>query len=707
MHVAAMDTVYYHKGVSSKVQFLQTTPTLGHLAFVDFAPVTVSYLTNIIYISLLHIDKVSVRCLVSFNPMSFQTRPSAMVILTKLHHDLLLYLCDFLDAASILNFSLTCKRFHQLINENEAYWKLRYYKEFALDEDWCEGAWLEWHNEQTTPKQSTSTSQSLKTLGQKATRDWSHVNWSKAYYRRQMIYKHLINGSWSKRYWDIPVDDPDKELLCISGMSPRATVISKNDRTRNWLVRHDIGLPGLKPGQLAWSELLLPTDTIGEITKILDIGVSNRHVVMECTINKSSNSDKPSSGEIYKRNAIIAWDIQNISKVVPLYIQRDDEANARAYLTRLSFCGDWILGLIYLSHHRFRDTSHRYFIYDFKRASHYSFGSVYTFSHAHIQSATEDYAQVIVLHFNLDDMEVWDEDFTMTNDKPSGLRIHWQSYIFDDEHEVSLEDHSGEIIIPYCNAPTIYGESYGPGLMMVIIYDDIEPEIHGDTEPHDMLALVRVPDHSLPQTSISRRRRSRFDGAVGEVIWIQPIASSLVLPLYSQNLIVVNQFGKIDILSGIDGKIVRQFDLAINGIGILKPIIGPYCYLRVRDNGLIVNVETGETFRHNNAPRLSEERHSPTFVGDAHTTGGDGTTSEMVTTDEVDVVDFDLPFTSDDDFNFSFTLDDELPYHLLSGKTVMSPITSGQWPFCNCIGQITRHEPGHRNRFYLYSLFGF
>jgi hypothetical protein len=67
--------------------------------------------------------------------MLSQTEPVIPLILTKLRHDIILYLCDFLDATSILNFGLTCKKSHQLINENEPYWKLRYYKEFALDDD--------------------------------------------------------------------------------------------------------------------------------------------------------------------------------------------------------------------------------------------------------------------------------------------------------------------------------------------------------------------------------------------------------------------------------------------------------------------------------------------------------------------------------------------------------------------------------------------
>jgi hypothetical protein len=75
--------------------------------------------------------------------MPYQIKSSVPLVLTKLHRDTLLHLCDFLDAASILNFSLTCKRLHQLINENENYWRLRYYKEFALDnwreEDWSYG----------------------------------------------------------------------------------------------------------------------------------------------------------------------------------------------------------------------------------------------------------------------------------------------------------------------------------------------------------------------------------------------------------------------------------------------------------------------------------------------------------------------------------------------------------------------------------------
>jgi hypothetical protein len=53
----------------------------------------------------------------------------------------------------------------------------------------------------------------------------------------------------------------------------------------------------------------------------------------------------------------------------------------------------WILGSTQLaSDNQLNGTSHKYFVYDLKREYYYSFGSVYTVSHAYIQSATEDYA---------------------------------------------------------------------------------------------------------------------------------------------------------------------------------------------------------------------------------------------------------------------------------------------------------------------------
>jgi hypothetical protein len=142
--------------------------------------------------------------------MSSRTKPAASLMLTNTHQDILLYLCDFLDSTSILNFSLTCKRFHQLINKNETYWRLRYYKEFALDDDWREEGWLIWYSGQKAPKQPTS--QLSKTLKQKAVYDWSYVNWRKAYYRRHMFNRHIIDGYWRKRYCDLPVDPETASL---------------------------------------------------------------------------------------------------------------------------------------------------------------------------------------------------------------------------------------------------------------------------------------------------------------------------------------------------------------------------------------------------------------------------------------------------------------------------------------------------------------
>jgi hypothetical protein len=250
--------------------------------------------------------------------MSLQTKSATLPILTKLHHELLLYLCDFLDATSILNLSLTCKKSHQVINENEAYWKLRYYSEFALDEDWRESAWLLWHSGQTAPKQSSSTSQS-KTLEQKATYDWSYIHWRKAYYRRHMLNRYLMDGYWRERCCDLPVGNPKTTSLYIRCMNTQVTLISERDSQRMWILQNDVLLLGPKPGQHIWNELPQPRNIIGKITSILDIYMTNIYIIIKCNIHFPMKSDKDdhSSKDIYERKAIIAWDIRDINRVIP------------------------------------------------------------------------------------------------------------------------------------------------------------------------------------------------------------------------------------------------------------------------------------------------------------------------------------------------------------------------------------------------------
>jgi hypothetical protein len=599
--------------------------------------------------------------------MSLQIKPAASHILTKLHGDILLRLCDFLDTTSLLNFSLTCKKYHQLINENELYWKLRYYKEFLPDDDWREGAWLTSYRRRTVPKQSTSTSISQpKTLKQKATRDWSQVNWRKAYYRRHIAYRHLIDDVWCERYCNLPVD-PETASLCIIGMNARTTLISETDGTRIWAVRDSVISLGVEPEQLTWRELPLSTDTIGEVVSIFDAYTTDRYIILWCYIHFPVKSDKDdqSTEDIYKRKAIIAWDIQNINRTIPIYIQKDAEVRNDAPLPRLVRTYTlWILGFTRtVSDSQSDNVGHRYFIYDLDRESCHHFGPIYTYSGADIQTATEEYAHVITFHFNSDNMN-GDKSSAIAEDKPASLRMLWQSYIFDNENISGLEDHNGEIIMPYRDNPMIYSQPYGPGLMMVMIYSAEDSEIHDDdTEPPVMLALVCVPEHSVPQNSISRCRRSRRDGAIGEVIWIQPIATNIVRPLYSQNLIVVQGCDRTDILSDTDGKIVRQIDCAT--YELLRPIIGPYFYLPDSNNdNFIRNVETGEKFQHHIKLPPLEKHHIATSVEDVHD-----------------------PSSTDQPTNSLFTL------------------TS--WPYCNCIGQLAIHEPGHQNRFYLYSLSGF
>jgi hypothetical protein len=595
--------------------------------------------------------------------MSSQTKPATPQILTKLHYDILLYLCDFLDAASLLNFSLTCKRYHQLINENESYWRLRYYKEFLPDEDGREGGWLASYC--IPPEQKQPTSQP-KTLEQKATRDWSHINWRKAYYRRHMIGRNLINGTWCERYCDLPVD-PETASLCIIGMNARTTLIGEIDGTRLWTVRDSVISLGVEPEQLTWKEVPLSTDTIGKVVSIFDVYMTSHYIIMWCDIHfpeKFDDDDQPSLEDIYERKAIIAWDAKDINRIIPIYIQKDDEVRNNIPLpVFVCTCPPWALGFTHpVSDSQSNDTrSYRYFIYNFDQASYHHFDPIYTDSDAHVQSASKDYIQVIILHFDSNNMEVGGKSFVIANGKPASLRIHWHSYIFDNEHSTISEDHNGEIIMPYCDNPRIYSQAHGPGLMMVMIYDAQDPETRSDdTEPPVMLALVRVPDYSLSRNSISRHRRLYRDRAIGEVVWIRPIATNDVRSLYNQNLIVVTQGSRFDVLSAIDGKLVRQFDLATHRI--FGPIIGPYCYLQDHNHdGFIVNMETGEIFQHNSKLQSLKKRRTATPVEGAHAHSSTG-----------------------------------LPNGL--------PFTSSCWPFYHCIGQLGTNEPEHRNRFYLYSL---
>jgi hypothetical protein len=481
-----------------------------------------------------------------------------------------------------------------------------------------------------------------------------------------MFNKHLIDGAWRERYCDLLVDS-QAASLCIMGMNAQATLIGENGGTHMWVVQHDITPPGPEPEQLAWCELPQPTDIIGEITSILDVDIINHYIFIQCNIHlpvKSDKDDQSSSEDIYERKAIIAWDIQDINRVIPLYIQQDNEVRDDTSLPELiDFYMDRALGFTQLaSDNQSGDASRKYIVYDLKRESHYSLGSSYTTSHTYIQSATEDYAQVITLYFNSDDMIARDESPAVKDDEPTGLRVHWHSYIFDDEH--SLEGQGGEIIMPYCDNPRIDGQRYGPGLMMVMIYDAENTSILSEgTKPFATLALVRVPDHSLPQNGISRCRRALRDGAIGEVIWTQPIATKHAQLLYSQNLIVVQRFFEFDILSGSDGKIVRQFDLGT--LCMLMPVIGPYCYLlNFNYDSYIIDIETEMVFQHSTMLRSLEKRRTAANVEDAH---------DPSPTDR--------------------------PKDLLY-------IQNG-WPFCNCVGKLIIHEPRYRNRFYLYSLSSF
>jgi hypothetical protein len=481
-----------------------------------------------------------------------------------------------------------------------------------------------------------------------------------------MFNRHLIYGSWRERYCNLPVDTETSPLYIMS-MCAYATLAGECDGHRMWIVRHDIALPVVDPKQLAWRELTLPEDTTFKVITGECLNITDHFVFMRCTtsiIDEFDGGDQYSSKEGCVYITIIVWGVRDISRTIPCHIlyneATDDAHHPVPVYTR---CYTKVASDSHLS-----DESLRYSILDLKRKSCYLFGPIYNARYAYIQTFTDDYVQIIILYHNSNDMMVKHEGSVKADNKPVGLCIHWHSYIFDDEHDVSLEDLDDEIIIPYYyDKHLVVGERYGPSLSIITICNwaalGNSEDSSDDEKPYAVLALVRVPDHSLSRNSISYHRRSRYDGAIGEIIWAQPIATLCVSPLYSQNLIMVKDDSKIDIISGTDGKIVRQFDCAV--YEVLRPIIGLYCHLLGYNcDNFIINIETEETFRHSTKLLSLEKRRTVAPAEDGHGPSSPGQSSRL-------------------------------------------PFTPHSWPFCNCIGQLIIHEPGHQNGFYLYSLSAF
>ncbi|RKP10378.1 hypothetical protein THASP1DRAFT_27861 [Thamnocephalis sphaerospora] len=574
-------------------------------------------------------------------PTAVATRHRATP-LARLNSDVLLHLCTHLDDQTLLLFVATCRHIYTLVAERPSYWELRYRREFELN-DWRERDWLSWFCDQTgrhsllaSAAEDTCSARS----GSPSSHDWTRVRWYHAYHRRRITVPNLLNGKWRQHTCTVPVS-PDTPLT-ISGMNAWGALIREQDGTRLWAVRHDLtpesraaavkaaAMAGVVSGDevaqgtLHLAEITLP-ETLGELSKIEYADITNGFVVVWGSIRATASADQdmclaqeasqtleaPKETDRVEYGAILVWENNGADNVMPLFVQSEEEARADAKMpTSMGMYDDWILtkwtqsppetsGHGGASATKDDDVLCSYDVYDLKRRLWRQCTSRPAYrSHAHLQAVTKDYAHILVFHSESNPEEMVEVPDGITGEMASVamLRIQWASYMLDDQQQHGRRVWDGHIMVPKWSNPTLDAQEYGPGLALLTVYDPDDPDIHsGGPVAHAQLCLVSVPSRSSERYDCGRN--TLFQGPTGQLIWSRPVATTIITPLFSERLIIVQQYRLFDVLDAHDGSMLHQ--IPCEPYLMFAPILGPICVLLncPDNNSSLVNMATTRSHR--------------------------------------------------------------------------------------------------------------
>ncbi|KAI9595595.1 hypothetical protein BDF19DRAFT_422468 [Syncephalis fuscata] len=225
------------------------------------------------------------------------------------NHDILLYLCQFIDGQELILFATSCRLIYQTIVDRPDYWERRYKSVFSLgdrrEQEWL--TWYNWHINPTTNLKSipdvnqakqkhllspaitnintTDNGYALSTSYLQYIPNFDATRWFYAYQKRRQTNSNFMAGRFKKQICQFPIDE-HAGLELFEANPWYALLLDKNEG-RLWSIQHDVFSKKNKDisNGLAWKELNIPLPpSLFEFKDAISYGYGLRRFVVASVV---------------------------------------------------------------------------------------------------------------------------------------------------------------------------------------------------------------------------------------------------------------------------------------------------------------------------------------------------------------------------------------------------------------------------------------
>ncbi|RKP09047.1 hypothetical protein THASP1DRAFT_23061 [Thamnocephalis sphaerospora] len=482
------------------------------------------------------------------------------------------------------------------------------------------------------------------------------THWYHAYHRRRLTMRNLIAGRARQQECTLPVDDDVK--LIFSGMHAWTTLIREQNGLRMWVVHNNTRSKGLqwqalehphKLGSLTHIDFAdCSTDHAAVCAKIKlhppapDSGVT---VGAQETDVEQADDDQESDASNDTRYAVFSWAFTPNASPVTICVQSAEESKMlRNFSPMMGMYGEWLLIRTLLAppattaattatttatavmmtsdadadgaqtsaepddgapKEEMPDVMCRYQVYNMEDEHWYAstVGKLKT-SFSMLQHVSMRHLEILTVHMSR----------VEATDQPTGsiqgtavdtcdnrhcdkrlIRLDWELNKLSYETKASQLMRTGAIHLPPWQHPSVETREFGPTMTLAIIYDVDDKYIYGGgAEPHALLSLFAL-DKSL-DGSPEFQDAAQQALAQSRTMWVRFVETVFFTSLYSEELVVSQQFRRFDVLSALDGTLLRK--ISCEPYNAFGPILGAFCGLQDGINGenWLVDMSNGEKY---------------------------------------------------------------------------------------------------------------
>ncbi|KAI9593340.1 hypothetical protein BDF19DRAFT_167191 [Syncephalis fuscata] len=439
-----------------------------------------------------------------------------------------------------------------------------------------------------------------------STPDFAAIRWFYAYQRRRQAERNFMAGRFKKRACRLPVDEYTR--LSLVDVNPWYALVKENNRSKMWSIRHDAS--GQKNErcnkELPWKELTIPSlpSLFNGKALIEFVHGTNQFIVAYMSIstyndvkpvavgdpivklneleerhmkeNESENSTAlekrsivfPNTVDLEERKscireAIAVW--SNAGYLPPNFIYLEDRNNGRKepntpYL--VDIYNNWIL----FQTKDIQDSYNQFYLLNLNR-NKWAEGPRYKHdydSYANIQFTSCNQCQLLVWKVIGNPVKTENTFMVASTQNPQNigndqqsLCIEWDLFNFQQKQSPYETVLSGRVTIPYYSNATIKTEMYSRSTCLIIAFDlGCKPDFGCNTTFKASLSLF-----GLGKLSSNNYLQSLFDANdcnqllpinssdQGHIVWSRIIDSRVITKLYSEKLIVVQNYKTFDVLN--------------------------------------------------------------------------------------------------------------------------------------------------------------